>query len=109
MDCVKDTEMKGKITGVATQMETFHYLYGVVLGQMILSHSDNLSCTLQKRNISAAEGREVAEMVSLTSAFISFGKGWLSRQKTCTSLKHSWHGEGKCQDVLHQAYNGLYA
>ena len=36
-DCVKDTEMKGKITGVATQMETFHYLYGVMLSQMILS------------------------------------------------------------------------
>ena len=93
MDIVKDTELESRITGVATQMETFDYLYGVMLGKMILGHSDNLSHTLQERNASAAEGQEVAEIVvqtfqrmrALTNAFIFFGKGWLSRQKTCTS------------------------
>ena len=93
MDVVKDTELESRITGVATQMETFDYLYGVMLGKMILGHSDNLSHTLQERNTSAAEGQEVAEIVvqtlqrmrALTNAFIFFGKGWLSRQKTCTS------------------------
>ena len=93
MDIVKDTELESRITGVATQMETFDYLYGVMLGKMILGHSDNLSHTLQERNTSSAEGQEVAEIVvqtlqrmrALTNAFIFFGKGWLSRQKTCTS------------------------
>ena len=35
MDIVKDTELESRITGVATQMETFDYLYGVMLGKMI--------------------------------------------------------------------------
>ena len=60
---IKDTEMKSRIIGVSTQMETFKYLYGIMLGHLILSHSDNLSRTLQKSNISAAEGHEVAHVV----------------------------------------------
>lgn len=86
--------------------EMINYLYGVMLSQMILSHSDNLSRTLQKRNLSAAEGQDVAGIVVQTlqrmhtdGCFHLFGKGRLSRQKTCTSLKHSCYGEGKCQDV----------
>ena len=64
-------------------METFDYLYGFMLGKMILGHSDNLSRTLQERNTSAAEGQEVAQIVvqtlqrmrALTSAFIFLAKG----------------------------------
>ncbi len=83
MDIVKDTELESRITGLATQMETFNYLYGFMLGKMILGHSVNLSRTLQERNTSAAEGQEVAEiavqtlqgMRTLTSAFIFVSKG----------------------------------
>ena len=63
MDVVKDTELESRITGVALQMETFDYLYGFMLGKMILGHSVNLSRTLQERNTSVAEGQEVAEIV----------------------------------------------
>lgn len=37
-----------------------------MLGQLILVHSDNLSRTLQKKDISAAEGQEVADLTVKT-------------------------------------------
>ena len=54
--------MKVRIIGVASEMEMFDYLFGVSLGDLILRHSDNLSRTLQKAAISAAEAQEVAKM-----------------------------------------------
>lgn len=62
LQIVKDTDMKARINGVASQMKRFDYFYGVCLGDLILRHSDNLSKTLQKTNISAAEGQEVTSM-----------------------------------------------
>ena len=59
LDQVKDSEMKARILGVASQMKTFSYLFEIVLGDLILRHSDNLSCTLQKVDISPAQGQEV--------------------------------------------------
>ena len=53
LDQVKDSEMKARILGVASQMKSFSYLFGIVLRDLILRHSDNLSCTLQKVDISA--------------------------------------------------------
>ena len=46
----------------ASQMKTFDYFYGVSLRNPILQHSDNLNHTLQKADISGAEGQEVATM-----------------------------------------------
>ena len=63
---VKDPEMKARILGVASQMKTFNYLFGIVLGDLIFRHSDNLSRTLQKVDISAAQGQEVASMPAKT-------------------------------------------
>ena len=61
-----DTEIKARILGVSTQMSKFDFLFGIVLGQLILGHSDNLSKTLQKKTCSAAEGQDVAYMVIKT-------------------------------------------
>ena len=58
--------MKARILGVASQMKTFSYLFGIVLGDLILQHSDNLSCTLQKVDISATQGQEVTSMTVQT-------------------------------------------
>jgi len=44
-----DTEVKARIFGVSTQMSKLDFLFGVVLGQLVLGHSDNLSKTLQKK------------------------------------------------------------
>ena len=44
----KESEMTARIVGVASQMATFDFYFGVYIGEMILRHSDNLSRTLQK-------------------------------------------------------------
>ncbi len=38
IDSVKDTEMKAHINGVASQMKTFDYYFGICLGHLILKH-----------------------------------------------------------------------
>ena len=43
-------------------MKTFNFVYGAILGEMILRHADNLSSTLQHKSMSAAEGQQVALM-----------------------------------------------
>ena len=43
-------------------MRTFEFIYGCVLGELILRHTDNLSSTLQHKSMSAAEGQEIARM-----------------------------------------------
>lgn len=40
LQVVKDTEMKNRMIGASTQMETFQYFYGVTLGELILQHTD---------------------------------------------------------------------
>ena len=65
-DDAKDTEIKARIQGVAAQMSKFEYYYAISLAEMVLQHTDNLSKTLQKENISAAEGQEVACLVKRT-------------------------------------------
>ena len=52
---VKESEMRARI-GVSDRMMKFDFLFGVMLSQTVQSHSDNLSRTLQKGDISAPEG-----------------------------------------------------
>ena len=56
---IKDSDAR---LGVASQMQKFEYYFGICLGDLILRHSDNLSKTLQKTDISASEGQEVAKI-----------------------------------------------
>ena len=62
----QDTESMARIQGVAAQMRTFPFLFGSMLGELILKHSDNLSRTLQHISILAAEGQQVASMTIIT-------------------------------------------
>ena len=57
-----DTDIKTRIIGVEAQMSTFYFLFGVSLGALILTHSDNLSKTLQHQFISVAEGQHIARL-----------------------------------------------
>ena len=66
LDIVHDTETKAKIKGVSSQMKTFNFLFGTVLCEMLLRHTDNLSKALQKKTISVAKGQQVAKMVIAT-------------------------------------------
>ena len=47
---VPDTEMKVRIHGVSLHMNTFRYLYGIMLGELLLKHADNLSWTMQHKS-----------------------------------------------------------
>lgn len=60
LEFVKEAEMK---SGVSTCMKSF---FGVLLGELLLRHSDNLSRTLQATRMSAAEGQKVAAMTLQT-------------------------------------------
>ena len=62
LEVVRDAEMRSRIVGVSTCMKSFDFFSGVVLGEMLLRHSDNLSRTLQSPHLSAAEGQTVAAM-----------------------------------------------
>ncbi len=62
LDIVKETEMRSRIQGISVYMNSFDFFYGLVLAELLLSHSDNLSKTLQSSSMSAAEGQRIAEM-----------------------------------------------
>ena len=61
-----DMETKARIQGVAAQMTTFTYLFGSMLGELVLKHTDNLSRTLQHVSFSAAEGQQITVMTVAT-------------------------------------------
>ena len=63
IDLIRDTETIARIRGVASQMKSFNYFFG--LREILLHHTDNLSRMLQK-NISASEGQLVANMTQRT-------------------------------------------
>ncbi len=61
---VHNTEMIARIRGVASQMELFEFFFGLVLSENLLRSTDNLSKTLQKKELSAAVGQTVAKKVT---------------------------------------------
>lgn len=66
LEVVKDSETIARINGVASEMNTFRFLFGIELGEMILKHTDNLSKTLQHNDFSASEGQEIARLTIRT-------------------------------------------
>ena len=90
LGATKDTEMRARIIGVSSQMNTFSFFFGVMLGQLLFSHSDNLSRTLQKRDISAAGAQGVASMTLKTLEKIrndaDFHLFWLKATKIANEL-----------------------
>ena len=56
LDNCSDTETKARIRGVDYHMMTFDFFHGLALGEFLLRHTDSLSTTLQRPNLSAAEG-----------------------------------------------------
>ena len=62
LDNCSDTEMKARIQGVDYHMMKFYFFYELALGECILRHADSLSTTLQRPNMSAAEGQSIASI-----------------------------------------------
>ena len=86
LDFVKEAEMRSRIQGVSVCMTSFDFMFGILLGQLLLRHGDNLSRTLQSPHMSAAEGQKVARMTLNPSGqkktFFCFGQKLLKCLKT---------------------------
>ena len=65
-EATKEAEARARIKGVAAQMTTFEFYFGASLAHLLLRHTDNLSRTLQHKDISAASGQQVAKSVVTT-------------------------------------------
>ena len=70
LDVAKDSETRARIIGVQHMMTTFEYFFGLLLGECILKHTDNLSKTLQNPSLSASDSQETAELTCRTLASI---------------------------------------
>ena len=42
-DVAKQSEMKARINGVATKMKEFNFLFGLMLAEKLIKHSDHIS------------------------------------------------------------------
>ncbi len=58
--------MKARIGGIISQMHSFDFAFGTILGELILRHSDNLSRTIQAKSTSASEAQQIAKLVITT-------------------------------------------
>ena len=58
--------MRARIRGVAKQMETFDFFFGVELGRIVLNMADNLSNVLQESSVSASDGQSLMKMTVAT-------------------------------------------
>ncbi len=76
-----------RINGVASQMKTFDYYFGICLGHLILKHRDNLSRALQNSDISASEGQEVASMTLTLKSIRSDDIFKLFWEKICKEVE----------------------
>ena len=61
LSILKDPEMKARVNGVQTMMSKFNFLFGCITGKTTLTHTDNLSKTLQNPKLSALEAQMIAK------------------------------------------------
>ena len=61
-----DTELKARLAGILANMEKFEFYFGLWLAYTVLRHTDNLAKSLQKSDLSAAEGLHMAEATIAT-------------------------------------------
>ena len=77
---VRDAEVIARVKGVESQMQTFDFFFGLVLGETLFRPSDNLSRALQKKDFSAAEAQVIAGKTVVTLQSIrndeSFNNFW---------------------------------
>ena len=64
-DNVSDSDMKARIIGVQTKMQTFSFFYGLQLAIVVLPHSDSLSSSLQRAELCAVDAKRMPSFLSL--------------------------------------------
>ena len=60
------TDMKSRINGVMHQMTKFNFFYGICLARKILFVTDILAKSLQTKNLSAVEGKNMYQIKAKT-------------------------------------------
>ena len=65
-DAVTDSEIRARVIGVNATMNRFDFLFGLVLAERLLQHTDNLSKTLQAPSLTASEAQQIAELTCKT-------------------------------------------
>ena len=98
LEVATDFDTKSRLGGVKAAMNTFNFLFGLVLGERLLKHTDNLSQTLQDPDLAACEAQATAELTCETlsrtrtdEASISFGKKHCNGNKSSVFLHLSCH------------------
>ena len=86
-----DPDIKGRIIGVKTLMLKFTIWFGLKLCERIQKITDNLSVTLQKQSLSAAQGYEIAQLTIKT----------LQHMRTSESFKNFF----ETLKILHSGFN----
>ena len=66
MEITSVTEMKGRIHRCRNHNEKFNFAFGCDLSAKILKQTDNLSKTIQQKELSAVEAQELANAVIKT-------------------------------------------
>ena len=61
-----DSETRARVNGIDSQMKTFDFYFGASLLHNLLSHTDNLSKTLQYTRLNAAEWQHLVRMTTTT-------------------------------------------
>ena len=87
---VRDSEVKARINGVAAMMKSFNFLFGLMLAERILKHTDKLSKTLQHSAMSAVEAHSISQLsiavLQKMHTDLRFDQFWALVQLTQQSL-----------------------
>ena len=69
-ECLKQgglsAEKKVRVVGCQAQTNSFNYLFGILLGERLFAHTDNLPAALQKKDRSAVAGKGLANQTMQT-------------------------------------------
>ena len=87
------TLKEGYVIGVKSQMLKFTLWFGLKLCERILKISDNLSMTLQKQSLSAAQGYEIAQLTIKTLQSIRTSESFKNFFETLKILRSQFNME----------------
>ena len=69
-ECLKQgglsADIETRVVGCQAQMNSFNYLFGILLGERLFAHIDNLSAALQKKDLPAVAGQDLANQTMET-------------------------------------------
>ena len=101
--------MNARICGVASQMQTFKFLFGILLAERTLQHTNKLNKALQNPQLPSTESHVIAMLTVRTLFFQEFGL-----RKTLISLglvltfdisswvlmSHSFQEDARCPEGM---------